>query len=187
MPPTAYQAYDSAGKRKYLTAGEGLAFLKAAKRLPPEEALFCELMYYSGCRITEALGIGRDEVDLEEAIIRVRCLKKRGKLVIRRIPLPEQLIRRLLQRPSLENGCLWNFCRMTAWRIIKKAMADAGINGSHASPKGLRHAFGVRAAMAKVPVSVIQVWMGHSFVSTTGIYLAVGGSEERDLMARTWA
>ncbi len=65
-------------------------------------------------------------------------------------------------------------------------MIDAGIDGVHATVKGLRHAFGVRGALGKVPLSVIQRWMGHSDPTTTAIYLAVRDDEERALIRRTW-
>ncbi|RYD68085.1 MAG: site-specific integrase, partial [Verrucomicrobiaceae bacterium] len=147
----------------------------------------CELMYYSGCRISEALSLTRADIDASEAVVRIRCLKKRVKLVVRRIPLPPEFVSRLITFGESSADRLWGFSRMTGWRVIKKALKMAGIQGLHASPKGLRHGFGVRAALANVPISIIQRWMGHSSVSTTSIYLSVRDDEERDLMARTWS
>ena len=76
--------------------------------------------------------------------------------------------------------------RTTAWRTVKRVMRKAGIDGIRATTKGLRHGFGVRGVLGKVPVSVIQRWMGHSDPETTAIYLAVMDDEERELIKRTW-
>ena len=65
-------------------------------------------------------------------------------------------------------------------------MNEAGISGIHATPKGLRHGFGVRAAMAGIPVTKIQKWMGHADIANTAIYLDVKDEEDRELMSRTW-
>ena len=186
MGQTAYEAYDSAGRRKYLTGSEGKRFLEAAASMGSRERLFCEAMYYLGCRVSEAIRLTQGDIEAGECVIRVLCLKKRGKMIVRRVPVPEDLAQSLV-RLQPENGMrLWDLSRMTAWRIVKRVMAQAGISGVHACPKGLRHGFGVRAAMANVTLNVIQRWMGHSDPATTAIYLAVQDDEERKLIARTW-
>jgi integrase/recombinase XerD len=139
-----------------------------------------------GCRISEAINLKADDIEAAESVIRILCLKKRGKVVTRRVPVPEELVIQLLELEPGVDGRLWPFSRLTGWRIIKQAMAQAGISGIHATAKGLRHGFGVRAALANVPVNVIQRWMGHSHPLTTAIYLAVHDDEERRLIARTW-
>ncbi len=178
-----YEAYDAEGRRKYLTKSEGIAYLRSASQLPTQRRLFCQTVFFLGCRITEALSLSDEDIDVAEFAIRVRCLKKRGKLITRRIPIPETLAKEL---KALGVGNLWPFSRSTGWRIIKGVMNDAGINGIQATCKGLRHAFGVRGALGRVPVNVIQKWMGHSNPMTTSIYLAVCGDEERELITRTW-
>ena len=75
---------------------------------------------------------------------------------------------------------------MSAWRIVKEVMDSAGVSGIHATCKGLRHGFGVRAALAGLPVTLIQRWMGHANPSTTAIYLDVRDDEERELISKTW-
>lgn len=180
-------AYDLAGRRKYLTKAEGVKFLLSASRRIVSERLFCEVIHFTGCRISEALSLTRDDIDPAESVLRIRCLKKRNKEITRRVPLPNRLTKELrsLARESTTDR-LWNFSRTTGWRIIKNVMEDADITGIHATTKGLRHGFGVRGAMGKVPVNVIQRWMGHADPNTTAIYLAVRDEEERELIKRTW-
>ncbi|MGD9804096.1 MAG: tyrosine-type recombinase/integrase [Hyphomicrobiaceae bacterium] len=67
-------------------------------------------------------------------------------------------------------------------------MRTAGIaSGPHATPKGLRHGFGLHAILSGVPINLVQKWLGHASLSTTPIYLEAVGSEERELAARMWA
>jgi len=65
-------------------------------------------------------------------------------------------------------------------------MAAANIHHLPASPKGLRHGFGVHAVSRGVPVTLIQKWLGHEDIETTMIYLDVLGPEERAIAERMW-
>ena len=65
-------------------------------------------------------------------------------------------------------------------------MAVAEISGLHASPKGLRHGFGVQAVRSGVPLNLLQRWLGHADIATTAIYADVMGAEEREIAARMW-
>jgi integrase/recombinase XerD len=65
-------------------------------------------------------------------------------------------------------------------------MEAAVITGGQASPKGLRHGFGVVAVQARIPLNLVQRWLGHAQLSTTAIYAEAMGKEERDIAARMW-
>jgi integrase/recombinase XerD len=180
-------AYSADGCRKYLTRQEGVRFLKAVRKLASRERLFCETVYFTGCRISEALALTSGEIDLAQSTVILRTLKKRDRSETRRVPIPSALARRLKSLGGdSQTRRLWTYSRSTGWRIVKEGMTEAKISGLQATTKGLRHAFGVRAAMARVPFSIIQRWMGHSDSSTTSIYLDVQDVEERSLIRRTW-
>ncbi len=182
-----YSAYDQEGRRKYLTHAEGRRFLKCARQQPREAALFCMAIFYTGMRISEALALTAEDVDHSSKAVRVRSLKKRQHREYRRIPVPSSLLSGLRQLADAKTeGPLWSFSRTTGWRIVKQVMLQAEISGIHATPKGLRHAFGVRGAIAKIPLTLLQLWFGHSQSTTTAIYLEVKDDEERALMRRTW-
>ena len=70
--------------------------------------------------------------------------------------------------------------------VVKSVMEAAGIVGSQACPKGLRHGFGIACAEKNVPVSLIRQWLGHASIETTMIYLDAVGKEEREFAKRTW-
>jgi integrase len=75
---------------------------------------------------------------------------------------------------------------MTGYRRIREVMLEAGIRGSYATPKGLRHGFGVRAIQAQVPLNLVQRWLGHADIKTTAIYTNAMGPEEREIASRMW-
>ena len=67
-------------------------------------------------------------------------------------------------------------------------MQDAGIDTAlpHANPKGLRHTFGIHSVLSGVPVTEIQLLMGHSDLKITAIYLETFGKEKRELASKMW-
>jgi site-specific recombinase XerD len=93
---------------------------------------------------------------------------------------------RAQRNPDLVNARIWRFSRTTAWRYVKAIMAAAGIIGTPAMPKGLRHGFGVNATQSNVPIHLLQRWFGHASLRSTGIYYDVMGPEERAIAARMW-
>ena len=149
--------------------------------------MFCLMIYYTGCRLSEALALRRQDIDAEAKTVCIRTLKKREKYDIRRLPIPAFLVVGILNRACPENEkFIWPFSRTTGWRIVKGVMNAAQISGIHATAKGLRHGFGVRGVMKQIPLTLIQSCMGHADLSTTAIYLAVKDEEERALIEKTW-
>ncbi len=65
-------------------------------------------------------------------------------------------------------------------------MAYAGISGIRATPKGLRHAFGIAANQKAIQLNMVQRWLGHADIKTTAIYSQAVGVEERNLAKRLW-
>jgi integrase/recombinase XerD len=127
---------------------------------------------------------------IERGIVAIRTLKRRRHHV-REVPLPRALERHfgisVRQRDAGEaDHRLWPFCRQTAWRSIRKIMNQCGITGRQASPRGLRHAFGVGTFQSGIPLSLVQRWLGHARMSTTAIYAVVSGPEEEAFAAKFW-
>ena len=75
---------------------------------------------------------------------------------------------------------------MTGWRAIHALMQGAGLSGPHASPKGLRHSFGVTAVSAGIPLNLLQKWLGHAQLTTTAIYANATGAEEKNIASKMW-
>jgi integrase len=189
----AASLYTAKGARKYLTPAERARFIAAAKGCPRVQLRsFCLTLAYTGCRISEALALTPRSVEPDSGFIAVRSLKKRGgAIVVREIPVPVDLLNVLAQFHDLssdsEAAQLWPWCRSRAWQLVKAVMKDAGIGpGIHATPKGLRHGFGIHAIRSGVPLNLVQRWLGHARMETTAIYLQAIGDEERELASRMW-
>lgn len=179
--------FDAAGHRKYLCGGEHRRFLAAAERMDLEGRVFCRLLAFTGCRISEGLALTPERLDAETGHVVFRTLKRR-KVSFRAVPIPPELMRELrwLARGKPRDQRLWNWCRQTAWRRVRWAMTEAGVTGAQAMPKGLRHGFGILNAEQNVPSSLTQRWMGHARLETTAIYQHAVGREERSFAARLW-
>ena len=191
-PSEGLSLFTRTGARKYLTRAEQQRVIVAFEALPPHEALFGLTLAATGARISEILALTPAAVQVDEAIVTLRTLKRR-RLSLREVPVPTMLMTRLADAFALENHShdsiterLWPFSRTKAWRIIKAAMSSAGITGRSAMPRGLRHGFGVGTLQAGVPITLVQRWLGHARLSTTAIYAEVSGPEERALAGRYW-
>ena len=179
--------FDLHGQRKYLNSAEARRFLVAANKADETARLFCLVLFYTGCRISEALELNPRRLDVDDRRIVFRTLKRR-KLTYRAVPVPTRLIRELAALASMvgDNDPLFPFCRQTGWRVIKDIMLRAEIVGPQATPRGLRHQFGIHAIEVQIPESLLQRWMGHARARNTRIYTVFGGGEERKLAERMW-
>jgi integrase/recombinase XerD len=195
-PDAGMSLYGSAGSRKYVNAAERRRFTKAACRTPVEVKLFCLVLNLSGARISEILALTPVAIDVDSCVANITTLKRRRRGVVRQVPLPRAVVdklnhvfhlRRSQRDPDSAYRRIWQWSRTTAWRRVKEVMAVAGITGTPAMPKGLRHGFGVHAFQALVPPHLIQRWLGHASLRTTSIYADVIGSEERAFAARMWS
>ncbi len=187
--------YTPKGERKYLNADERVRFFQAAVKIKDLQRTFCLVLIYTGCRISEALALSAANIQVQAGIITFRSLKKRNQGVFREIPVPQPFMRELevaLDITSRQRDVttatdrLWPWGRTWAWFIVKRVMADAGIIGPQASPKGLRHAFGTHAVQSGVPLNLVQSWLGHAEISTTAIYTNAVGPEEIAIAQRMW-
>jgi integrase len=148
---------------------------------------------YAGCRLSEALALTVDRVDLTASLLVFASLKKRRNGVFRAVPVPPALLdaldlvhgirERQARRGKGRAERLWPWSRMTGWRAVHAVMAAAGLDGPQASPKGLRHGFGVAAVSAGIPLNLVQKWLGHAQLTNTTIH---ADAEEKDIARRVW-
>lgn len=179
------QLFDVAGRRKYLTEAERLRFLVEADHGSAAEQALLYLLTFTGCRISEALALTTHHLDAERDTITLRTLKRR-RTVFRVIPIPPEVTEMLLRLKTPTGERFWTVHRSSAWRLVRRTMEAAAIDGPMACCRGLRHAFGMRAAERNVPPPLIQRWMGHASPATTAIYLDAIGAEERAFAVRMW-
>ena len=179
-----------------MTAAEREAFLREADRADRAVRTLCMTLTYAGCRLSEALALTVDRVDLAAGVLTFESLKKRRDGVYRSVPVPPTLLEALdmvhgiRERQTGEGRGrgvqLWPWSRMTGWRAVHDVMVTTRLEGPHASPKGLRHGFGVAAVSAGIPLNMVQKWLGHAQLTTTAIYADAVGAEEKDIASRMW-
>jgi integrase len=194
-PTGRIELIDASGRRKYLTSEERERFHDAARKQAPEVMTFCLFLYWTGCRISEALDMLRSRVDFESKAAIIETLKKRRKGVFRQVPLPDKFLSDLdlvhrLKKPrrgeTRKDWSLWEWSRRTATRRVEEVMQAAGIEGLQASAKGVRHAYAIECLQKGIPLNLVSKWLGHASLTTTAIYANALGEEERTIAARLW-
>lgn len=193
------ELFNTAGKRLYLTDSERKKFLAAADQEERQVRTFCYVLAHTGCRISEALQLVGERIDFDAGAIVFESLKKRKRGVYRAVPVPPAVLEMLAMVHGLKDKKkmaaakkekppppLWDFGRTTAWKHVIAVMKAAGVKGPQATPKGLRHGFGVAAIQAGIPLNLLQRWLGHAQLTTTAIYANAVGPEERNIAARMW-
>ena len=192
--------FSGSGERKYLNSRERKRFYKALSVLPElSERTFCETIFWTGCRPSEALELEYLRVDVEGAYLVFRTLKKRGHNKGRQyriVPIPKKFAKSLdkahgIVKLQKQKGAdlltrLWSFGRQTGWRIMNAVMNAAKIFGIRACARGLRHSFGIHAILSRVPETRLQNWMGHATLRTTAIYVQAAGAEDRAFAKLMW-
>jgi integrase len=178
------------GERKYLTEAERWAFFETVEeqRESPYR-LFTHTLFYTGARISEALRLTCNQVDVANQTLIFETLKRHKRGCYRSVPIPLALAEFLaveIKGREQSTAPVWTFCRSTGYRQIKKLMTQTGIEGVRASPKALRHSFATGCIAKGAPLPLVQEWLGHANLKTTAIYLDFQDKEERSYAKRTW-
>mgnify|MGYP001314846940 FL=1 len=151
-----------------------------------------ELLYATGLRVSELVGLSLSDVSLRQGVVRVLGKGDKERLV----PLGEEAIYWLEQ--YLEYGRPWliqgqtldilfpssrarQMTRQTFWHRIKHYAVIAGIDSESLSPHVLRHAFATHLLNHGADLRVVQMLLGHSDLSTTQIYTHVANERLRQL------
>jgi len=193
MPPDMTHSkqinlYSPRATRLYLNRAERRAFETNANTQTRDIKYLALILYYTGCRISEALALRPCDLQIDDGCIAIKSLKKRNRNHVRQVPVPPEFLDELLWHYSflpIEQRLI-PVARSTAWVYIKQVMDEAGIQGDQACPKGLRHSFGVHCAFSNVAMPLCQKWMGHADIKTTAIYYQIVGKEEREMASRLW-
>ena len=191
-PRSEMRLYDQSAQRLYVNQSERARLFAVAESKPPALKALVLTLLYTGCRLSEALELTTESLQAREGILSIRTLKRR-RHHMREIPVPPQLVAALSdQIGHRHHTLLWQskdgqaINRITAYRWVKAIMREAHIHGQHASPKGLRHGFGIHAVSCGVPLPLVSKWMGHANIKTTAIYTNAVGVEEREMAGRMW-
>lgn len=151
-----------------------------------------ELLYSSGLRISELVGMDVDDVDPVEQLVRVRGKGDRQRLVPFGVDAADALDAWLVRgRPALAartpalfvNARGARLTRQGVWKLVKRYAERVGLAGS-VSPHTLRHSFATHLVDGGADVRVVQELLGHASVTTTQVYTLVSGQRLRDVYDR---
>ena len=148
-----------------------------------------ELLYATGLRVSELVGLRHDQLDCQRGCVRITG--KGGKE--RLIPVGEEALAwieryRATTAPSRQDGRAPLFpgrdgealTRQAFWYRIKQHARQCGIDRP-LSPHSLRHAFATHLLNHGADLRVVQMLLGHSDLSTTQIYTHVARQRLREL------
>lgn len=176
--------------------------------LPLRDRALLELLYSTGARISEAVGLVVDDLELDPALAEVRLRGKGDKQRV--VPVGSFAVAAVEAylvrgRPALAatgKGTAALFLntrgapmsRQSAWTVLRTAAQRAGIaRADTVSPHTLRHSFATHLLAGGADVRVVQELLGHTSVTTTQIYTQVTpdtlrevytGAHPRALVAR---
>lgn len=145
-----------------------------------------ELLYGSGLRASELVGLPRAAVRAGQPFLMVRGKGAKDRLV----PISsraETAVQRWLEH--VPSASLWLFpsgkshlSRVRLFQIVRIMAADAGIPPERVSPHVLRHAFATHLLSGGADLRVLQSLLGHADIATTQIYTHVDSARLVELV-----
>ncbi|GLQ29893.1 site-specific tyrosine recombinase XerD [Litoribrevibacter albus] len=150
-----------------------------------------EVLYATGLRVSELVGLRLEQVNLRQGLVRVMGKGNKERLV----PLGEEAMDWIDRYLAEARGELLHnlsesvvfpsqqgrpMTRQTFWHRIKRYAIEAGIT-KHLSPHTLRHAFATHLLNHGADLRVVQMLLGHSDLSTTQIYTHVARQRLNEL------
>jgi site-specific recombinase XerD len=181
-----------------LSPGEAERLIEAAAGTTPRalrDRALVELLYGAGLRVSEAVGLDKAGVDLDQRL--VRTVGKGGKERV--VPVGRQAVdalRRYLSRgrpyldrrhrPELflnaQGGAL---TRAGAFLILRRLAGKAGLEPDRVHPHLLRHSFATHLLEGGADLRAIQELLGHASISTTQVYTRVESARLRAAYLRS--
>jgi integrase/recombinase XerD len=158
------------------------------------ERALLETLYSTGARISEAVGLDLDDIDVTERTVLLDGKGGKQRLVPIGRPALDALDAYLVRaRPGLAAGGRGSpavflnvrggrLSRQSAWQTLKVAAEQAGLTAS-VSPHTLRHSFATHLLEGGADVRVVQELLGHASVTTTQIYTLVTVNTLREVYA----
>jgi integrase/recombinase XerD len=177
-----------------LSPSEVERLLDAAAGTTPRalrDRALAELLYGAGLRVSEAVSLDRQSVDLENRL--VRCLGKGNKERV--VPIGREAVDALRRyvsrgRPYLErrnrpelflNANGGPLTRAGVFLILRRLAAKAGLEPERIHPHLLRHSFATHLLEGGADLRAVQEMLGHADLATTELYTHVSDRRRREL------
>lgn len=165
--------------------------VKGSDPIATRDRALLELMYASGLRVSEVIGLEVSDIDFEEGILRARGKGKKERIV----PVGRQALlsiriylragRRALTKDRPQKFLFVNFrggqlTRQGLYKIVRKYAALAGLE-ERMSPHTLRHTFATHLLNGGCDLRSVQEMLGHADVSTTQTYTHLSTERLKDV------
>jgi integrase/recombinase XerD len=172
----------------------------AGTTLSLRDRALLEVLYGTGARISEAVGLDVDDLDLDEGTVLLRGKGSKERMVPVGSYALEAVNAYLVRgRPELvstgsttgkgsNGGALFlnarggRLSRQSAWTVLARAAERAGVTRD-VSPHTLRHSFATHLLDGGADVRVVQELLGHASVTTTQVYTLVTVDNLREVFA----
>ena len=145
-----------------------------------------ELLYGSGLRASELVGLPRGAVRMGQPFLMVRGKGAKERLVPISSRAEAAVAKWMIHVPA---GSPWLFpsgkshlSRVRLFQIVRAMAADAGISIERVSPHVLRHAFATHLLSGGADLRVLQSLLGHADIATTQIYTHVDSARLVELV-----
>lgn len=154
---------------KYLSSEEimkDIALIDRSTLMGMRDYALILFLYASGCRVSEALNVQRE--DIVDGWLKIRFAKGEKERVVPLAPMAIEALESYLQHEQMQSSYLWlNYrgevlSRISAFKIVKKYLG--------VSPHVLRHSFASSLIIGGADLRVVQELLGHSSLETTQIY-----------------
>ncbi len=158
-----------------------------------------ELLYASGLRVSEALGLDRGDLSLENGFVRVIGKGDKERVVPvgdvalgwlgRYLAWPRPAWLAVAGSGDTDTAPLFvtgrgrRLGRGQAWKTVKVAADVVGL-GDRVSPHTLRHSFATHLLEGGADLRVVQELLGHASIATTQLYTHLTGERIREVYAR---
>lgn len=176
-----------------LSPAEAERLVDAASGTTPRamrDRALVELLYGAGLRVSEALGLGRGSVDLDNRLVRVVGKGGKERVVPLGRPAAEALRRYMaLGRPHLDrrhrpdlflNARGGALTRAGAFLILRRLADRAGLEPGRVHPHLLRHSFATHLLEGGADLRSVQEMLGHADLATTERYTHVSDRRRRE-------
>ncbi|WP_167305792.1 site-specific tyrosine recombinase XerD [Nocardioides euryhalodurans] len=166
----------------------------AGTTLALRDRALLEVLYGTGARISEAVGLDVDDLDLVDSTVLLRGKGSKERLVpigsYAATAVDAYLVRGRpeLAGPTTPAGALFlnsrggRLSRQSAWSVLVKAADRAGVTRD-VSPHTMRHSFATHLLDGGADVRVVQELLGHASVTTTQVYTLVTVDNLREVFA----
>ena len=179
---------------KTLSPGEVERLIEAATGTTPRalrDRALVELLYGAGLRVSEAVGLERGAVDLDDRLVRTIGKGSKERVVPIGREAVEALRRYLARgRPHLDrrhrselflNAQGGALTRAGAFLILRKLAEKAGLEPARVHPHLLRHSFATHLLEGGADLRSVQEMLGHADLATTELYTHVSDKRRREL------